>query len=181
MDVNLPQVPLADATRDQLHRFAAMILGLELSGRPQRDTLLAKIAESGYTRDVIPDMPAPAAPTPANDMGMQVYKYEGREFTNILISIDENPGGDRPVPVQVNGKLMYIPRGKIVGVPVEYALNLNDAVQYKYEQGSTNQETGDTAPLSAPREVHSYPFSFQSAAARAEMPRAKAWTTPAVA
>lgn len=149
------RVSIEEATAAQLRDFATITFGLELKGSENKPTMLGKLETVGYGLDDIPVMgdltpgPAPVSsdgkvPTIKNDKGEECYK--------ILIQRDGEAGGDEPVPVGVNGVLMYIPRGEPVLVPVAYVEVLNNAVQFIYEP----TENG----LKAPRQVTSYPHSL---------------------
>ena len=70
----------------------------------------------------------------------------------IHVNITEEAGGNEPVPVSVNGKVMLIPRGKDVDVPAEYVEVLQHAISHKYDP----LPDGGMNPV--PREVPLYPF-----------------------
>ena len=152
------QVKVDDATREQLHRYVEMVLGVtDLSPRPTRDTLIAKMVEMGATPDAIPvleDTPAPV-PVTRGPSDPFMHDFNGRETMCQKIVVHTAPGkeGKAPVFVSVNGVSMLIPRGEAVTIPTEFVEALDNAVADVYDP----EEDGG---LGQPRPTHSYPFSY---------------------
>lgn len=161
------QIKIEDASREQLHQFAELVLGVELTGQPQKATLLAKISSIQPDRTEIPNLAAPVVPQPSADKsgGHFYVKDESkldadgkpRRFAKILVHTSNGPGGEEPVFVSVNGRGMWIPRGEEVEVGAEYIGALQNAVRDVYDPTT---DPLNQRGLSAPRKVQSYPFSF---------------------
>lgn len=159
------RIPTDKATLQQLRDFAEVIMGLELAERETKQTILGKLAAAGFTGESVPAVGAapvaatsrPASTGPGNrrmrpgteDSAAPVWEVQ------ILIPTSSEPGGDEPVPVGVNGRVMYIPRGEPVWVNETYVEALNNAERYVYEP-----YTEGMGGLSTPRVVKSYPFQY---------------------
>jgi hypothetical protein len=74
----------------------------------------------------------------------------------INIGIQEEAGGNEPVAVGVNGKIMLIPRGKDVDIPEPYLEALEHAVTFKYDSLPDGMGINPV-----PREVQLYPFQIR--------------------
>ncbi len=157
----MERIKIADATPAQLREFGTNTLGLELHGRETAAMMAAKFAEVGYNVDDIGLQEATVVPSggPNGDVAFNT-RIRGDGVKEILINIhvQDKDGGDEPVPVGVNGKLMLIERGVPSWVPESYVGVLNNAVEYVYEEYQGG--TGNLGGLSKPREVLSYPFSY---------------------
>lgn len=174
----IKQIPIDEALIDDLRSFAEVVLGLEVPKRATEQTIRGKIAEAGWTRDVIVlDDASAGIPTgsqnnslvnirPREDDKGNAIMGEGpdgepeqeREI-KILVHTSDKPGGDEPVFASVNGRGIYIPRGERVWVPEKFVRVLDDAVELHYPEYDPNKNDG-RGGLDAPREVKSYPFSF---------------------
>jgi len=148
------KISIAEATQAQFREFANNSLGLNLPPNTKDETVVAKIT-AAWGKDYIMvskeediQKHAGAAPRPVTD----VQASPEDDKVRIVISITEDPGGNEPVPVSVNGKAMLIPRGKEVDIPLSYFEVLNNAIAYKYES------LGDGGLNPIPREVPAYPF-----------------------
>ncbi len=149
------RVSIEQASAGDLRAFASITFGLELNGTENKLTMISKLKTVGYDLDDIPligDLTPGPAPVSSDGKMPTIKNDKGEECCKILIQVEDKDGGDEPVPVGVNGVLMYIPRGEPVLVPVAYVEVLNNAVQLIYEP----TESG----LKAPRQVTSYPHSL---------------------
>lgn len=147
-------IPLAEADEAQLRAFAQDYLGMTFPGNTKADTMRAKIMPAWNKSEIPVEVPSDAAvdqqegsPPPAPN-GQQHDPTKVR----IIVQRTEDAGGDEPVPVGVNGRLMLIPRGEEVSVPYPYFEVLQNAVKHIYdplpEGGISN----------TPRKVPAYPF-----------------------
>lgn len=155
------RISVAEATPTQLRDFAELVYGLEIHPNANKQTIVARLAEAGYTLPDIPEIRAPSAPPAgmrtANSPVSERRRSDGRVEYGIRIEISDKPGGDRPVPVQCNGKLVWLPRGIAMWVPAEYVEILDHAVETSWpEYDPAFPERG----MGEPRHSHSYPFSF---------------------
>ncbi|WP_422028171.1 hypothetical protein [Roseovarius sp.] len=155
---------IEEAAPAELREFAKTILQLDLDGREGADKLRSKIKEAGYHADTITlfDMAsADVKAAQADSKGRRTFMKKDaagkdREYVKILIPTQEKAGGEEPVPVGVNGRIMYIPRAEVVEIPVEYAEVLENAEEFIYEPYDGNGLGG----LKPPRVVKSYPFQY---------------------
>lgn len=156
------QVKINEATATQLADFATVHIGIpDVSFRTGADKLRALIAQSGYEKDFItvekvdaneitagaPRVAAPGAPTT-------------RRMVSITINEQDTPGsteGREPVPVQVNGSLMYVPRGRMVSIPYEYFHVLQNAKFRQYDAPADQ-----FSPLGEARDVPRFSMTVHS-------------------
>lgn len=162
----MQKVIIDEATEDQLRSFALTVLGLDIDGRTKsREALMARITEAGWAQAHI-IVPEEVQPGPARNVGGARNTRPGKSYVldgetveetdvRIMVHTKDGPGGERPVPVAVNGSLMLIPRGQEVWVPSRYVEALEHAEEYAYEEYRDG-----TGGLKAPRRVKAYPFSY---------------------
>jgi hypothetical protein len=74
----------------------------------------------------------------------------------LTIPIQDKPGGDEPVPVGHQGRVIWLTRGELISVKKKHLRILERAVEFRYEWDQKNPLGG----LTPPRKVHSYPFSM---------------------
>lgn len=150
--MTMKQIPIADASAQQLSDFGTLVLGIEgLNYRLGRDVLIARLRGVSYDNAYI------SLPVEEKDTIQRVdppNSGHARRMAVIRIHTDDKPGGAEPVPVAVNGKQMFVPRGQDCTIPWEYYHALNNARRYVYEQGPNGEL------LDPPREVHEYSFSL---------------------
>ena len=170
-------VKVAEATKEELFEFARTVLQIEVDLRSTEDSLRNKIKTAGWKKETIPSL-VRAAPTidtidNARPLPLKVETVRINDITNrsagtrerkyyaIRIETHDGPGGREPVPVAVNGRAIYIPRGKPVGIAEEYVEALEHAQQKIWKQ---NEDVGPHNPggLQESTLVPSYPFSFVS-------------------
>lgn len=156
------KVSIEEATLPQLKAFGEAVLGLDLARNATAQVVRGKMQEAGYNADFITVFetvePGVASHTDGQSarQSARIVKESGRVFYRVLIPNEEKPGGEEPVPVSVNGRLMYIPRGQPAEVPEEYVEVLENAQAYVYEP-YTGEGLGGLKP---PKVVKSYPFSY---------------------
>ena len=154
----MTKIPLAQASATQLREFAQVNYGLEIAeSQKNKNRILERLSTVGFDGDYI-ELPEAHAPVSAPRAKTDQADADGREMVTILIPNEEKPGGEEPVPVAVNGKLMYIPRGEPVPIPRPYLEVLQNAVQDIYSEFDGD----DLGGLKTPRRVHSYPFSVHA-------------------
>jgi len=151
------QIPLHEATREQLMNHAELVCGINLGpnkANVKAETLIAKIQQAGH--DHVQVAEAEADPeTVAQDMAQSDQaamqrtqsrravggaSSKGDPVITILIPEEDKRGGDRPVPVTVNGTTILLPRARQIDIAYRYYLALENAKQTLYDQ---NPETGE--------------------------------------
>lgn len=127
----MANVPLADATREQLVYFAETVLGMaEVDGRWSKDTLIGRIAviDPDLKAIEVPEQ-APRAAVP-NVGAVKAKSGDGtkpsKDDPERKVIIRVTTGGandfasDRPVSAAVNGKAILIPREEDVAVAYKF-------------------------------------------------------------
>lgn len=147
----MKKIMIADASAKQLADFAETVLGLDgIDYRLGKDKIELKMKAAMYEKDYIE---VEGEETPIQRIDPSAPRG-ARRMATILIHNQDKPGGTEPVPVAVNGRQMFIPRGQDCKIPWEYYHALDNAKHFVYEQ----DEHGGLKPN--PREVHEYPFSL---------------------
>jgi hypothetical protein len=182
----MKKIPIEEASNKQLLTYCQIVLGLEdaKAGTPTA-RLLAKIdsVQPGTKEILVEDEPvaAPAAPQP------QVYgersaepEPERAEFLNtdyrserkvrIRIPNQPGPGGERAVPVAVEGVTFLIKREEDVEVPMRVWYALSKAVEKHYAH--VPSKIPGERPDVVERDVQSYPFMAYDPPSEAEL---RAW------
>lgn len=162
----MDRVLLSQATADQLRAFAELSLGLDVPAKATTPVLIALIGTTGYNQETIPVLNTqpkqtgkmrPVAPRTMEEA--TTPEPDGQERVAIIISRTEEPGGDRPVELGVNGSIMLVPRGARVEVPKPYVEVLQHAVKDVFEPAYDAQ--GRLAGMNPiPRKVPAYPWSY---------------------
>ena len=159
------EVKIAEATHDQLLKFARETLGFNSPPNIGRETLIARISVA-WNKDHITVAQAAAEVSQAGQAPLpQTAEQQAPEkpMVRINIHITEEAGGNEAVPVGVNGRIMLIPRGKDVDIPYTYYEVLKHAVMNKYDP----MPDGGMNPV--PREVPTYPFQVILAEVREDI------------
>lgn len=165
------KVLLKDATEAQLRDFAQNHLGIEISENEKRASILTKI-QAAYTKEdiTVTDHDGPAdkstevkQPKAATSAKTQVQRaktsQKGEKMVRLMIQRTEGPGGADDVPLGCNGKVMLVPRGRIVEIPERYYEVLKNAIKHVYDP----LPEGGLNPV--PREVPEFPFQVYDQAA----------------
>ena len=152
----MPQKKIADADAKELRHFGAL-LGIETKGDENKNVMLKKFEQVGFTGEFIAveEPEAKAAPSGARPSSFRTVKGPrgvDREEVCVNLNVGEGTHGRRPVPVSVNGETMLIPRGKPVWIPVHYEEALRNAKQFTYEESDEG--------LGEPSETQAYPYSL---------------------
>lgn len=142
-----------EASAQELRDFAEISLGLEVNGTENKNVMMARIREAGFTVEniVVYGKPEPVSKG-APDGAREFREEEGRWYQAVTIHTDSGEGGDRPLPIRVNGKTMLVPRGERVWIPEEYVGALKDARETVWNMTASG--------LSDPRDVPSYPYAI---------------------
>jgi len=150
-------IPISEATEGQLRTFAQETLGIEIKASTGITKVRAAV-ESAWDRD-IPVMEEAAEVKVAGDAPAPVrasHLPPDEGLVRINIGIQEEAGGNDPVHVGVNGKIMLIPRGKDVDIPERYLEALEHAVTFKYDSLPDGMGINPV-----PRKVQLYPFQVK--------------------
>lgn len=155
-------VPLSKANKPELQAFARNTLGMTFDDDMTVPTMVAKVRQA-TNQTSIPAIPAGteaiAAPdladTPAAPITV-ITDDSSQERVKIIIHTTEEPGGDEPVFVSVNGRAQHIPRGEEVSIRRPYLEVLQHAQVWRYEP--VKDAAGNLAGMKK-REVPMYSFS----------------------
>ncbi len=132
-------IALSKANKTQLQAFARDHLGMTLDDGMTNEAMRAEVRKAA-NRDSIPvtgsgteTIAAPETaevqPAPIN----VIAEDTENDRVRIIISATEEPGGDEPVFVSVNGKAQYIPRGEEVEIRRPYFEVLMNAETWRYD------------------------------------------------
>ncbi len=158
----MKRLPIDEANEGQLRTFGTYVLGISIKASAGIDTIRARIAEA-WAKDwiAVEDDKAPAdalavdtqhpVPVTAEQDKPAMDKDGETRLVRIHINVTEEVGGERPVQVGCNGKIMLIPRGKDVDIPERFYHILTHAIAYKYDP----LPEGGINPV--PRKVPLYP------------------------
>lgn len=162
------KIPLAEASEAQLRDFAGRHLGMELPAGAKIETLRSKIRQA-WTQPDIHVLDEHTAFVGGRSVslgdgfgshgfvsnGIEHFMFEanGRKKVRVILNRSEEAGGSEPVQVGVNGKVMLVPRGEEVEIPVEYFEVLQNAVRHIFDP---LKDGG----LSEPRKVPMYPYQL---------------------
>lgn len=162
-------IAISDATDTELKVFATNG-GLSFPPNIGRDALIKKCKAilEGDTIE-LPDLPGDD--TDADDKAKaaqaltkkQVVSGQGNAWVWVFINTSEKDGGDQPVDLYCNGKMIWVPRGKWCNIREGYASALKDAVEQKYNQFK-DPETGLNKIDPTPRNAQRYPHQVWSGA-----------------
>jgi hypothetical protein len=156
------QKSLDDCSLNEIREFIQVVLGIsEMRGNETGVQLSAILAKVGYNVNFITvpmnlDHTIPSAARPDDDLRTKVE--DGVTFHKIMIHTNDRAGGDRPVPVGVNGRMMLIPRGTAVWVPATYIEVLKNAKEHIYDEYDANSNL--LGGLTGMKEVSAYPYSL---------------------
>ena len=155
-------IPLSEATFEQL-KDAAERMGLEVKHGNNAAQIRYKLeaAVPGLEEITVDDdddlraaRTSPGTDISANAPNINDLGHHADPRVTIRIPSTKEPGGDRDVPVGVNGTIFLIRRDEKVEVPYRVYEALNHAVETKYEFKQTGLESAMHE-----REAHAYEFS----------------------
>lgn len=150
----MKMIAINDAELADLRSYARNVLNIEVSNNLGRDRLISKISdiEPNIEEIHLPDGEG------GNAADNKTPAEQATEDSNkVRIRIHETEDDEDAVPISVNGRAMFIPKGKDVDIPRKYFEALDNAKVIKYAKGR-GREPGDAA-ISRPTKVHLYPFS----------------------
>lgn len=174
------QIPIDDATKEQLLQFAAENLGMNMHPNTGLGKVRANIRKAWSAPHIVLFNPVDRGPTDVEDLEAtpsnsgqsenltaNIRALGGSSSKNdpkvrMIVNEQEGAGGKRPIYVGVNGVAMLIPRGEEVDVPYRYYLVLKAAVQTLFEQDDATHELNS-------RSVQSYPFQVVALPSQEEM------------
>jgi hypothetical protein len=144
--MSIRRIPLNEASPEQLLDYGQTVLGLPFAPHYKPETMIAKILEAKPGLDIleveidedIGGEPLPAAseinagPKPAR-ASVPPGADPATDFVTVWIGASEGPGGDRDIPVGVNGQIMTVPRNKEVAIPRSYYEALINTDQTMYD------------------------------------------------
>ena len=180
----MKKIPLAEATREQLQHHAEAVAGINLGpnrDNVKRETLISKIQQVGHEEVMVAE-PDASADAVAEDMAQAdqaaMKRTQGRRaiggassrsdpVIQILIPEEDKRGGDRPVPVNVNGTTILLPRAQPIDIAYRYYEALENARQTLYDQ---NPETGEISS----KQVYATQFQVLRWPDKADLDRYKA-------
>lgn len=135
--MSLKQVPLAEASTEQIKEFAETTLGIEIHANSKPETARAKIADA-WDKDFIlvgeseprDDVPEPGqGPLPVSKG--QMAPKPG--YVRVYIPQSDSPGGRDHVELSVNGRAMLVARDKNQDIKYPYFEALRNAVKAIYD------------------------------------------------
>lgn len=144
-----------EATIEQVRKFAQVNLGLEISATSNKQTIIGKMRAAGFEGDDI-EVVDEISPTAAPDAVDGVDPNNPPEgYGTIMIAATEEPGGDKPVFVSVNGVAIHVLRNTPTVLKNRYIEALFNAKQSRLVQNTDNIEGG----LKSIGEFPTYPVS----------------------
>lgn len=150
------KIALSEASEAQLRAFALAYLGIGFPHNAKAETMRARIrsawSEEKIRVDIADEPSAPAVMSAAPQPGRPDQDPGEARSVKIIVQRTDDPGGDEPIPVGVNGRVMLVPRGEEVEIPEPYYEVLAHAVTHRYEalpDGGLSEE---------PRKVPMYPL-----------------------
>lgn len=148
------KIAIDKATATQLATFANITLGLDVTFREGVNKIREKMEAVGFDKDEIEIEDAPAE-SQVKASAVPPAPEGKRRMVTINIPKQAGPGGGRPVPVGVNGRVALIKRAEWVEVPEEYVGVLENAKTIQYDK----DENG--SPCN-PQLVPKHPYSVRT-------------------
>lgn len=167
-------IKVAEATEAELRQFAVETLGLPaIHHAAKPESIRAKIA-AVYDKDeftmTVKDVPAtPAANVilPANltleEIARLPQEQRDQYFVTVTIPKGDTPDKQQPVPISVNGRSMWIERGKQQPIRWPYFHILQNATQIVYHQDAAGNLIPENVP-SYPHQIHGWGIPEKKAA-----------------
>ncbi|MFN8829160.1 MAG: hypothetical protein ACK50Q_18570 [Labrys sp. (in: a-proteobacteria)] len=162
------KIPIDQASAAELRKYATEVLGMaDIKEHMNSQTLRAKIMHvtSADTIQVTvsdreadepirePSQPRTAISLePGNEEGDTDGAPANERYFHVIINVDSGPGGKEPVPLNPNGRNMYVPRGKACWIPEAHFEVLKNATTITYHQENSQ---GDLIATEAPQ----FPYS----------------------
>lgn len=156
----MKKIPIAEATAAQLRTFAREVCGLpDVKDTANKQTLVAQI-QAAWEHDFIlaSDEERTSKERSSKNRFADETPEKHPETVVVLIHGSEEPGGDRPVELGVNGQNMLVERNKDQEIPWAFFIALQNAEQHFHDPMPVNdQSNGGINPV--PRKVMRYPFT----------------------
>lgn len=167
--MTLKDIPIEDATADDLRYFCTQIQNLDISPRANRPQMRQALAQAGWTGDTIKVLDKEAQVQTIQPASMDSDAADAADisttdssdgaasrpkYAEITIPTGEGKGGQRPIFVAVNLKGMLVPRGEKVRIPYAYYEALLNAEKTIYEKGP------DDLGIGTPRSTARYPMTL---------------------
>jgi hypothetical protein len=149
------KIPLHDATHAQLFRYGREVCNLPFAQSWGADAMIAHLlrVQPDLQTIELDDEDTPTAPpltqpqsleappkptqTPEQiDAAAAVAASTGLrnpDFVTIFISADDKKGGDRDVPIGLNGQTMLIPRNRNVAIPKDHYQILEHTIMHVWD------------------------------------------------
>lgn len=143
--MKLQKIPVEEATEQQLRDFARDVLGIEIHHSAKHATCIAKVKEAWDKPEIMVAVTEPAAeagsdvPESKEEPAQPPRPVTAAQrppkagYVRVRIDIQDIPGGNEPVPVGVNGKVMVVPRAKECDIPEAYYEVLENSVSHIYD------------------------------------------------
>lgn len=169
--MNIRNIPIDEATPDQIRAFATGFLNLELASDATDDAVLSAVlrAQPGSTLIFVKDedeqQPEEAAAPPpeafGNGMAGTLGQCDPRAVIEIPIVESDDKTGEMDVMVGVNGRAWQLKRGVPLDVPwrVVEALKLTIATSVRHDMDTGEEQFSPTKRF--PFHFHSQPTQEQ--------------------
>ena len=144
--------PIDEASPQEIRNYAMVSLGLDVTGSENRNQIIGLMKKAGVEPEFIVIHAQAKEVDRSQGQSGGVKVINGVKHLAIIIASLPGVGGDRAIPLRVNGSNFIVPRGKACWVPEKFVESLQNAVGLEYEP----TEDGG---LSEGRVVSSYPFN----------------------
>ena len=157
------EVKIADATADQLREFGNLYLGLAFDRDTPVDVMRTQIGKAVQKSTITVGIDPKPRVRPREAAAQSDGEAVQSDYVVIRIQSQNEPGGEQPVPVGVNGSVMLIPRDQDARIPRSYYEVLKNAVVDRYEPEIVNGLM--VGMKSEPRRIPAYPVQLIASAA----------------
>lgn len=184
--MGMQKIPITDASDADLRLFAALVLGLQVKSKANRETIIASI-KTAWPQDYVVlsfdvaeqatmqvgDAPRdPSEVAPKRWTKDEIERNAGRGFVDapsstdprVSLIINETTGaqGKEAVFVQVNGRGILFPRRKLITIAYRHYLVLVAAITDEVEQDFANE-------MLVTNEVQRFPLNVRTLPTQAEI------------
>lgn len=169
--MTIEKLPIDEASDQQLRAFATDFLQIELGANVStRAQILAEIDKAWKQPFInvesddalLLDEQVERAKPAAKRLGI-LQKYPDDPLVELEIASTTLPGGDKPVPVNVNGGNLLIPRETRVEIPYRFFLALKDAHEVELTQNKDTMELVKRRVTNYPLTIHRMPTEAEIA------------------
>jgi hypothetical protein len=150
------QKPLADASLEELRAFAQNYLGIKIHPFMKVENARAKVREATSKDSITVEVPDEIMPIAGSAAGDAIIPFAAGDDEMVRVEIfpTEAPGGDEPVPLGVNGAVIWVKRGQPERIPRRHFEVLKHSVETRYYM----QTDDEGLPVMVPREVSAYKY-----------------------